>query len=191
MNDRRTAGALIFIGAVQFVIGMNIAEFLYPGYSVAGNFISDLGATCRGTCIINQPSATIFNTSASALGLLVLISSYFIWREFHSLTIAILFGLAGIGAMGVGLFPETAGIVHEIVSLIAFLFGGASAIASCKLVKAPFSYISVIMGAMSLVSLVLFADQIYLGFGPGGMERMVAYPIMLWATGFGGYLLSS
>lgn len=43
MDYKRAAGALIFTGAVQFVIGMLLAEFLYPGYSASGNYISDLG----------------------------------------------------------------------------------------------------------------------------------------------------
>lgn len=191
MNYRHAAGVLLFIGAVQFVLGMLIAEFLYPGYSASGNYISDLGATCRTTCIIYQPSASIFNTSISLLGVLALVSSYFIWREFHNRSISLLLGLSGIGMVGVGLFPETAGIVHLITSFIAFFFGGLSAIATYKLVKAPFAYLSVLMGMISLIALALFISEIFLGLGPGGMERMIAYPLLLWVIGFGGNLMSS
>ena len=191
MNYRHAAGVLLFIGAVQFVLGMLIAEFLYPGYSASMNYISDLGATCRTTCIIYQPSASIFNTSVSLLGVLALVSSYFIWREFHNRSISLLLGLSGIGMVGVGLFPETAGIVHLIASFIAFFFGGLSAIATYKLVKAPFAYLSVLMGMISLIALALFISEIFLGLGPGGMERMIAYPLLLWVIGFGGNLMSS
>jgi hypothetical membrane protein len=191
MNYRHAAGVLLFIGAVQFVLGMLISEFLYPGYSASVNYISDLGATCRTTCIIYQPSASIFNTSISLLGVLALVSSYFIWREFHNRSISLLIGLSGIGMVGVGLFPETAGIVHLITSFIAFFFGGLSAIATYKLVKAPFAYLSVLMGMISLIALALFISKIFLGLGPGGMERMIAYPLLLWVIGFGGNLMSS
>jgi len=191
MNYRHAAGVLLFIGAVQFILGMLIAEFLYPGYSASMNYISDLGATCRTTCIIYQPSASIFNTSISLLGVLALVSSYFIWREFHNRSISLLLGLSGIGMVGVGLFPETAGIVHLITSFIAFFFGGLSAIATYKLVKAPFAYLSVLMGMISLIALALFISEIFLGLGPGGMERMIAYPLLLWVIGFGGNLMSS
>jgi hypothetical membrane protein len=191
MNYRHAAGVFLFIGAVQFVLGMLIAEFLYPGYSVSANYISDLGATCSTTCIIHQPSASIFNTSVSLLGVLTLVSSYFIWREFHNRLISLLIGLSGIGMVGVGLFPETAGIVHLIVSFIAFFFGGLSAIAIYKLVKAPFAYLSVLMGMISLIALALFGSNFFLGLGPGGMERMIAYPLLLWAIGFGGNLMYS
>ena len=100
-------------------------------------------------------------------------------------------GLSGLGALGVGLFPETAGVLHVLVSLIAFLFAALSAIAASKLVKTPFTYFSVILGISSLVALVLFGIQFYSGLGAGGMERMIAYPVLLWAIGFGGYLMAS
>ncbi len=191
MNYRHTAGVFLFIGAVQFVLGMLIAEFLYPGYSVSVNYISDLGATCRTSCIIHQPSASIFNTSVSLFGVLALVSSYFIWREFHNRLITLLLGLSSIGMIGIGLFPETTGILHLIISFITFFFGGLSAIATYKLVKAPFAYLSVLMGMICLIALALFGSKIFLGLGPGGMERMIAYPLLLWVIGFGGNLMSS
>ena len=191
MNYRHASGVFLFIGAVQFILGMLIAEFLYPGYSASVNYISDLGATCRTTCIIYQPSASIFNTSVSLLGVLTIVSSYFLWREFHNRLISLLLGFSGIGMVGVGLFPETAGIVHSIVSFIAFFFGGLTAIATYKLMKAPFAYLSVLMGMIGLIALALFISEIFLGLGPGGMERMMAYPLLLWVIGFGGNLMSS
>jgi hypothetical membrane protein len=190
MNNRGLAGAFMFVGGVQFVIGMLLAEILYPGYSVSGNYISDLGATCRDTCLIYQPSAFIFNTSAMILGILILLGSYCILHEFQNYFISILIGLSGLGALGVGLFPETTGLLHLIVSFIAFFFAALSAIAASKLVKTPFAYFSVILGIASLAALALFGLKFYLGLGPGGMERMMAYPVLLWAIGFGGYLMS-
>jgi hypothetical membrane protein len=190
MNFKRAAGMLLFVGAVLFLTGMHMAEYLYPGYSVSGNYISDLGATCRATCTVFQPSAIIFNSSVILFGLLIVISAYLIWREFNSPIIAALICLSGLGAVGVGLFPETAGFLHMIVSFITFFFGALAAIAVSRLVKEPFSYFSVLMGLASLSALVLYGLEIYLGLGPGGMERMIAYPVLLWAIGFGGYMMS-
>ncbi len=190
MNNRVLAGAFIFVGAVQFVIGMVLAEIFYPGYNVSENYISDLGATCNGTCTIYQPTAFIFNTSVIILGILILLGSYCIWQEFQNIIISILIALSGLGAMGVGLFPETTGTLHLIVSFIAFFFGALSAIAAIKLVKSPFTYFSVVLGIASLAALALFGLKFYPGLGPGGMERMIAYPVLLWAIGFGGYLMS-
>jgi hypothetical membrane protein len=181
--DRKVlAGALLFVGAVQFIIGMILAEVSYPGYNTSTNFISDLGA--------QQTSAPIFNASVSLLGILVIAASYLIWKEFSNVIVSALFFLSGIGSLGVGIFPESAGTIHMVVSLIAFLFGGLSAIASVWIVRPPFSYLSILLGAIGLIALGLFASGSYLGIGPGGMERVVAYPIILWLAGFGGYLMS-
>jgi multisubunit Na+/H+ antiporter MnhC subunit len=46
-----------------------------------------------------------------------------------------------------------------------------------------------ILGAASLVSLALFGSGIYLGLGKGGMERMIAYPVLLGAISLGGYFI--
>ncbi|MFZ3168953.1 MAG: DUF998 domain-containing protein [Candidatus Methanoperedens sp.] len=189
MDNRGLAGAFMFVGGVQFAIGMVLAEIFYPEYSVSGNYISDLGATCRETCKIYQPSAFIFNTSAIFLGIFILLSSYCIWLEFKNYLISILIGLSGLGALGVGLFPETTGTLHLIVSLITFLFAALSAIAARNFVKSPFTFFSVFLGIESLAALVLFGLEYYMGLGSGGMERMIAYPVLLWAIGFGGYLM--
>ena len=196
-SDRKIAGTLLFLGALQFVIGLNLAEDLYPGYSVSMNYISDLGATCDGTCSIVQPSSTIFNSSVTILGLLVLVATFFIYRAFRAKLLSTLLVLAGIGATGVGIFSETSPIMHWIVSLIAFLFGGLSAIASYKIERPPKSYLSVILGVLTLAALFLFVSGEFLGLGnfvglgPGGVERLVVYPVMLWVIGLGSYMMHS
>jgi len=172
---------LLFIGGVQFVLGIIIAEALYPDYSTSENYISDLGV---------GPSSVIFNSSVFLLGVLATGGAYFIQRAFNLRIFSILTAITGIGAMGVGLFPEDAGVMHVIFSLITFLFAGLSAIMSYKLQKPPLSYLSIILGAMSLLALVLFGSGIYLGLGKGGMERMIAYPALLWAIGFGAHVIS-
>ena len=65
-------------------------------------------------------------------------------------------------------------MMHWVVSLIAFLFGGLSAIASFKIERPPKSYFSVILGVLTLTALVLFVSGqflglgSFLGLGPGG-----------------------
>jgi hypothetical membrane protein len=179
-GDRKVAGALLLIAGVQCVLGIIIAEAFYPGYSTSENYISDLGV---------GPSSLIFNSSVFLLGVLAFGSAYFIQRASNFRLFSVLAALTGIGAMGVGLFTEDAGVIHGIFSLITFLFGGLSAIVSYRLQKPPLSYLSIILGVLSLLSLVLFGSGVYLGLGKGGMERMIAYPALLWAVGFGGYLI--
>ncbi|MCJ7429643.1 DUF998 domain-containing protein [Candidatus Bathyarchaeota archaeon] len=181
LDDTKVAGTLLFLGAVQFLIVLVVAEALYPNYSVSLNYISDLGV---------GSTALIFNSSVFLLGLLVVAGAYFIREAFKSNFLFIALILTGIGAMMVGLFPETAGVMHTIASLITFLFGGLAAIVSYKVENPPFSYLSVVLGALGLVGLGLFASGNYLSLGVGGMERMIAHPVLLWAVGFGGHLVS-
>jgi len=179
-ENRKIAGSLLFIGGVLCVLGIIIAEALHPGYSTSENYISDLGV---------GPSSLVFNSSLFLLGVLALSSAYFIQRAFNLSLFSILTAITGIGAMGVGLFTEDAGVIHVIFSFITFLFAGLSAIMSYKLQKPPFSYFSVTLGVVTLMALILFASETFLGLGKGGMERMIAYPALLWAVGFGGHLI--
>ncbi|MGC8999082.1 MAG: DUF998 domain-containing protein [Candidatus Bathyarchaeia archaeon] len=192
-TDGKIAGTLIFVGAVQFILCMIMAECLYPKYSISENYISDLGIGA---------TAPIFNISVFLLGATVAASAYLLKRMVQSKILSVFLTLCGIGAMGVGIFPENfPGMVHTVFSLIAFLFGALSAITSYKIQKPPMSYFAISMGIMSLTALTIFmVGEIYLHYfnsainliiGLGGMERMIAYPILLWAIGFGGYLQKS
>jgi hypothetical membrane protein len=182
-SDGKIAGTLLFVAASQFVIGVMIAEArAISNYSISTNYISDLGV---------GPSAMIFNSSVFLLGLLILIGAYFLQRAFNFKPLTILLILSAIGTIGVSVFTEHYGSIHTVVSLIAFLFGGLSCIASYKLLKLPFSVIAIILGLMTLGALGLFGAKDYVGLGAGGMERMILYPILVWGAGFGGYLLAN
>jgi hypothetical membrane protein len=181
LSSGKVAGALFFVAASQFIVGMMIAEAHYPGYTISAKYISDLGVGV---------SSMIFNPSVFLLGLLILIGAYYLHRTFNFRLLTLLLVLTAIGAMGVGVFTEDYGQIHPIVSLIAFMFGGLSSVASFRLLKKPFSVIAVVLGFISLGALVLFTGAIDLGLGVGGMERMIAYPILLWGAGFGGYLIA-
>jgi hypothetical membrane protein len=181
-ENKKIAGLLLIIGGVQCFLAITIAEALYPGYSISENWISDLGV---------GPSALIFNSSIFMLGVLGVAATYFIQRASNSKVLPILYAIASVGAMGVGLFTEDVLILHSIFSLITFIFSGLSAIISYKMQKPPLSYLSVVLGTFSLLAIVLTFTGTYLGIGKGGMERMIAYPVLLWVVGFGGYLIGS
>lgn len=192
LSDRKLAGLLAFIAGVECIVGINIAEDLYPNYSVSANAISDLGATCRtGTCTILQPSSIIFNTSVAVLGALGIPGAYLVYRVTKKMILPTFLILSSTGALGVAFFPETAGAVHAIVSLMVFLFGELAAIASFQVQEIPMNYLSILLGAVSLVALGLFLSGNYLGLDHGGMERMIAYPALLWLVGFGAQLMKS
>jgi hypothetical membrane protein len=188
-HNGRIAGALLFLAVTQFVLGLVISEAQFPNYSISDNYISDLGV---------GSSSIIFNSSVFLLGLLLLIGAYFLQRAFDFKILTVVLVLTAIGAMGVGIFTEDFETLHPIVSLIAFLFGGLSAVFSgvgsflhkYRLMRTAFFAFAIILGFMTLGALVLFAGKIYLGLGAGGMERMIIYPILMWGAGFGGYLMT-
>ena len=192
-GNSTVAGALLFTVGVIAILGIITAEALYPGYSTSANEISDLGATPPPQSLVVQPSATIFNTAMMVCGALVILAAFFLYRSFRSRAVAISTGLFGVGALGVGIFPGNYGDLHAGFALLTFIVAAVAAIIAHKVETAPFRYFSVVLGAVSLVVLVLYfilGDSHPLaGLGSGGIERWVAYPILLWVTGFGGYLL--
>jgi hypothetical membrane protein len=193
----KTAGILFFIASAQFVLGLVIAEALYSDYSVSGNYISDLGI---------GPSSMIFNSSIFLLGLLSIIGAYFLPRNINFRALTVLLALMAIGAMSAGVFTKDFATIHGFVSSMAFVFGGLSAIVSFKVLKMPLSAMSVILGLMSLGALAFFAgglltsgsftssqaptSDLFLGIGPGGMERLIVYPVIIWLVGFSGHLIT-
>ena len=176
------AGVFFFIAATQFVLFLIMAEALYPGYNIAQNYISDLGI---------GSSALFFNTSVFLLGALMMAGTYFLHRAFHIKVFTVLLIVAALGSMGVGVFTKNSEPMHSIAALLVFLFSSLSAIYSFRVMKLPFSLISIFLGVMSLFALVLLAAQQYLGLGVGGMERMIMYPLLMWTIGFSGYLFAS
>ena len=189
--NKRIAGLLIFVGAVQFVLGVIISEAIYSGYSVGQQAVSDLG-----NWSLAGNSAAIFDVSAILLGLFVIAGAYFIQRGFKNRLFTFLLVMTGVGNVVVGVVAENIFLpVHSFFALVMFVFWAASAIMSYKFEKSPFSYVSVILGAVTFLAIVLsllgehISSGFYLGLGFGGMERLTVYPLLLWMLGFGAYLI--
>lgn len=185
------AGLLFFLAGSIILMGIITAETFYPEkytYTTSDSMISDLGATEPPNSIITQPSATIFNFSMMIVGILILLGAYFLFMALNDKIAAILIGLLGLGALGVGVFPGNVNPQHPLFALITFISGGLSAIYSYRLINSPFKYLSVLFGITGLF--FLFTASIFIPImGGGGVERWVAYPIVLWLIGFGGYLM--
>ena len=189
------AGALLFCAGIVSFMGIITAEALYPaGYSTGQNEISDLGATRQPNSVIHQPSAHIFNAVMIAAGVFTILAAYLLFRGFGRKSPAVLIGLFGLGALGVGIFPGNYGNVHALFALLAFIAGGLAAIIAYTIETAPFRYFSVLLGVVGLASLLLYmvlgTTSPMAGLGDGGVERWVAYPVLLWVTGFGGHLMA-
>ena len=189
------AGALFFLAGSTILMGIITAEIFYPlGYSTSTNDISDLGSTRPPNSVIHQPSAVIFNTTMIVTGLMILIGIFFFQKVYKKLLASVFLGLLGLGVLGVGIFPGNVVPWHGLFAMLTFVTGGIAAITSSKIVIRPFSYLVVIFGTISLFSLFcafFFSNLIIPILGSGGIERWVAYPIVLWLIGFGGYLLGA
>ncbi|ADL19273.1 hypothetical protein ASAC_0867 [Acidilobus saccharovorans 345-15] len=183
------AGYIIFVGVAQFVLFMLIAEAIYPGYSVSRNYISDLGNLRLEP---STPHAAVFNTSIMLLGILLIAGGALLYRSGRDATgraLGALVMASGVGAAGVGLFPEGSPHgLHIIFSLVTFL---ASSLASypASLYRGLRTPLWGALGTIGLMALALYVNGIYLGLGWGGMERLIVYPNLLWAAGFSGALL--
>jgi hypothetical membrane protein len=189
----RTGAVLFIVGALQFIVGMIVVQSQYPRYSLSQNYISDLGGA-------HSPWALVFDASVILLGLFAIFGVLLIWGAFDE-GASRGFGLgflliAGIGAVGVGVFPETTpvlgGAMHAIVSDIAFVGAGLGlTIASFAMAEGPHWRFSrpftLLCGLVTLGAIVLFSlgsyvsAGYYVGLGPGGMERVVVAPVLLWA----------
>ena len=192
---RALAGTLLTLAGAVILFGIITAEALYPAiYTTHDNEISDLGATRPPDSIILQPSAGIFDGVMIAAGIAILLGAILLHRGFATRRVTISTGLLGLGVLGVGIFPGDRDPYHGIFALLAFVAGGAAAILSAKVQAAPLRYLSVLFGSVTLgaLALAMFTDStvIYRELGDGGIERWVAYPVVLWLVAFGGNLMS-
>ncbi len=183
MNNHRSAGVLIFLGVFLFSMAILITEALNPAYSLNLNSISSLGI---------GPHGDIFYYSILLMGALVVIAGIILLsgvkREAWQATLV----LVGAGAFGVGIFPYIVhyAALHSYFAFIAFIFGGISALLFATHKGTPLRIFSPIVGVLVLASIFLYATGRTYGLGPGGMERMIVYPILFWALALSGYLMS-
>lgn len=192
----RLAGLLLTVAGIGVFMGIITAEALYPAdYSTGASMISDLGGSEPPNSVVLEPSATIFNSVMTVGGVIILAGTLCCWLAARRKVIAVPLALLGIGALGVGVFPGDTGTVHAVFAQLTFIAGGVAAILSALVVGSPLRYLTVVLGAVPLVNLTLYIalqdDWFVSGLGLGGLERWIAYPVVLWLVVFGGYLMAS
>lgn len=194
-RDQKAAGLLLSSAGVAILMGSITAEALYPRtFTTHTNTLSHLGATEPPDSIALQPSGVIFDTTMLIAGALILLATWLGYRALRKKSFAIPTGLLGLGVLGVGIFPLTAPGPHTIFALTAFYAGGLAVILSSRLSVAPFRYLWMTLGSVSLVAITV--GVFFLEWGPiaalgeGGIERWNAYPIVLWLVAFGSYLMT-
>jgi hypothetical membrane protein len=164
-------------------------EALYPAarhYSTFANTISDLGGTVPPNSYMVQPNRLIFIISMAISGLLVLAATYLLWRvlvERRRFLVAL--GIFGVGIVGIAVFPGNVATYHPLFSLLCFVAGSVAAILSRKILDVPLRYFAVVLGSVALIATVFGIESLenwgpQAAIGIGGVERWIAYPVLLW-----------
>jgi hypothetical membrane protein len=186
-SDYRKAGILYLLSGIVISLAISLSEALYTNYSVHTNSISDLAATTARTTFIMEPAGFIW-------GLCWLFGSYFLLRNTGKRGLFILYLVPAVGVLLAISSPENINVaIHSVGAIIAFIPGAMSAVYSYKLVQSELKYFSLVLGLVSLFGIVLefgayYSYVVQQVLGPGGTERIIVYPLLIWLISFGAYL---
>lgn len=182
-NRSLNPGTGFAVGGGLALLSITAATAVYPSYSIRNQAISYLGG--QGT-----PTELFWNTAVIIVGILWLYSTYLFFRGSGSKIKPVVFYLVGIGFLMVGTSPwNLRPLPHYIGANLIFIFGAISCLIGFRITRGTLSWLSLLSGCVSLISYIsgYFGSGILLG--PGGIERMIYYPILLWEIAFGGYLI--
>ena len=207
-DDYPFLGPAVFISsALYFYAQIFVAWVFNPShapYNLVTNTISDLGNTAcgpYGSGYVCSPRHLYMDVAFVFLGIVMAAGSMLLYHEFagrggaeqNAAFIGFLFmGIAGIGAMFVGFFPEnTNGTMHKIGAGLAIGLGNLGIfILGAVLGRLPEAMrrYMLVFSTISITALVLFAGHKSFGIGAGTMERIAAYPQTIWLITFGLYV---
>ena len=195
-RHRDIAGVLFNIAGIGIVMATITGEALYPRrYTTFGNSISDLSGTEPPHSVMLQPSRTIFIVTMLLAGVLVLAGDWFLSRTIQRRRFTVAMAIFGVGLVGVGIFPGNVEGWHPLFAMACFVGGSIAAILSHRVIEGPFRYVAVGLGTTALAA-TFFGLEPLEHWGPqdalgrGGIERWIAYPVLLWLVGYGAYLTS-
>lgn len=183
------SGILLFCAGIIMFMGIIASEIYYPpGYSTRNSPMSGLGGSKPPPIIIMQPSATIFNTSMIVAGILIMVSSFFIYKSLRKIFISSsLFGI-GLGVWGLGTFSCVFFPVHYASSVLLFLASPLFVFSIFRFIQSPVRYVYLLF-SITILCFDFGGTTFTSLFGKGGAERLAIYPILFCLTGFGTYLI--
>ena len=185
--SQRIAGLCFVLFPALFFTTLMMSETLAPGYMLHDTAISDLG--------VIPESATVFNTSLIAVGVLTVIGTLALWRTQGGVGKIVLLLLAGVGAIGAGSIPLSTPGIHGIFALMAFVFFNLAIFGTAMGEAGLLKWIGFVLGLIgcAYVVIMFFGDsgqpELFGAIGHGGAERMIVYPPMIWFLIYGGGLL--
>jgi hypothetical membrane protein len=203
-------GAGLWLFCFQFFVAERIARLGWAGhYSMARNYLSDLGAVRCGGSPACSSLYWVMNGSFVLQGLLivfgtVLVRSFFPSKPVYRIALALLV-IAGIGVLEVGMVPEDINFRLHLLGAAANFLGGNLAMILLGLVmirrsvcdKLPLrlrSWITFALGSVGLLATLALVFRgtpswAALGWDAGTVERLAAYPLPLWLTWTGWLIL--
>ena len=192
------AGALLSITGIGMILSIITNEALYPAarhYSTFANTISDLGGTVPPNSYMVQPNRLIFIISMAISGVLVLVATYLLWQVLERRRFLVALGIFGVGIIGIAVFPGNVATLHPLFSLLCFLGGSIAAILSRKILDVPLRYFALVLGSVALIATVFGLESLenwgpQAAIGIGGVERWIAYPVLLWLVLLGGAFMA-
>jgi hypothetical membrane protein len=192
------AGALLSITGIGMILSIITNEALYPAarhYSTFANTISDLGGTVPPNSYMVQPNRLIFIISMAISGVLVLVATYLLWRVLERRRFLVALGIFGVGIVGIAVFPGNVATYHPLFSLLCFVAGSIAAILSRKILDVPLRYFAVVLGSVALIATVFGLESLenwgpQAAIGIGGVERWIAYPVLLWLVLLGAVFMT-
>jgi hypothetical membrane protein len=192
------AGVLLSLAGIGTTMSIITNEALYPvarHYSTFANAISDLGGTEPPNSYMVEPNRSIFIATMAISGALVLVATYLLWQVVQRRRVLVALGIFGVGLLGIAVFPGNVATWHPWFALACFVGGSLAAIASRKILDAPLRHFASALGVLAMVATVagleVFEDrgpQAWIGLG--GVERWIAYPVLLWLVLFGCALMT-
>ncbi len=178
----RISGLSFALGGIIAILLTTASEAAFVGYSVRTDAISGLGGA-------GSPTEIFWNFQLLISGLLWCVGTLMLFRAQGHWVRTLFLLLTGIGLLLVSISPWNVDpAVHGIGAQMAAYFGIISCFLSYGITTSPFRLFSLFAGTFALAALLLS----FFGFsalGPGGIERMIYYPVFLWEIGFGGYLM--
>jgi hypothetical membrane protein len=190
------AGTLYCLVAIGIVMSTISNEALYPRtYTTFANTISDLSGTEPPHSIVLEPSRSIFVVTMLLSGLALLVGTWFLARVVDRRRFVVAMTAFGIGLVGIGIFPGDVEGFHPLFAICCFVGGSVAAVMSRKVIDGPLRHFAWVLGGIALVATVLGLES-FADFGPqaelgrGGIERWIAYPVLLWLMAYGARLLS-
>ena len=208
VSDRRVAvGAACWVLTVVFFVGQAVAQSASTvPYSLYGNTISDLGSTACGPVTFGMyhadvcsPLNAVMNATFVACGLLTAAGALGTWRAWPGRRVApaglVLLVLAGAVEVLVGLRPENADFVLHSVGAALALAGGNLGLLllgiGLRRVRPRVAALTMLVGVVGLVGVITFTNAPRFDLGVGLVERLAAYPLVIWLVIAGACLLGA